>query len=401
MIQTPIQTVATPLAVSSCRVIDVDIQNGGDDYGYSSRRRSYGSIEVAPLPAGAVGLAPFVTKFFPANPIEKLGRAHALDLTQGHGYREFSLFFQAVHTCFAEHYPLALRPEVLMYLVINEIATAVNQNPDLFRDIFTSSSEREKIEVIDNALVRGNPASDWSRTLNMFEGKLAEKVPPATMGALLLNFTTGTAESRAATLVAFMDAAQSYYEYHTGTMCGIPRIRLDGSADDWQKFCSSIEAASRIFGRTDLMKLYFQHLMPVVSTIADQAIGGKVDNEFWASIYKWRSESGGDRCQGWITSFLAYTREDGGKLMPKPKWLFDCKNDRGFGGIGSGSFPTHVSSAPFLWNYYGEKLPMTYIGGILGVENDSGFVSPRLSYGVLNGNSLPPPSGRPKSRSSR
>jgi hypothetical protein len=285
----------------------------------------------------------------------------------------------------------------MLYLIVSELATAVNQNPEIFRDIFTYSSEKEKIVVISNSLVRGNPASDWGATLNLFEEQLAKKVPPTTMDALLPRFSTETIESRAATLVAFMDMAQSFYVYKTRSMCGIPRIRLDGTAEDWQKLFVVTEEMSRIFGnRTPLLKMYFQHLIPLVSKIADQASGTALDNEFWSSIYKFNSVSGGTRANGWITGFLAFIRDKSGMIVPKPEKFFDWKSvleenrDNDYVGLGSSIFPTHVSSAPFLWIYLGEKLPMTYIGGILGIENDGGFVSPQLSYAVLNGDLLPP-----------
>lgn len=372
----------TSSATSIARIIEVQIRSEHSPEGR-------GFVTASPIPSSQTSLAPFVQKFFPRNTIENLGRRTALYLGVRGDYQEYSLFFQALHHCFARHYPLALRPEVLLYLVVNEIATAVNQNPETFRDVFTSSSEKEKIEVIDNSLIRGNPDCSWGHTINLFEEKLAEKVPPATMEALLPRFSTETIESRAATLVAFMDAAQSFYEYHTGTLCGIPRIRLDGSLADWQKFSMAVDEMSQIFGRTAHLRRYFKHLLPVVFKIVDQAGSAPLDNEFWSSIYKWRSVSGGDHCGGWITAFLAYTRDGHGQLLPKEESLFDWKCKRAPDSIGSGSFPTHLSTAPFLWTYYEEKLPMTYVGGILGVENDGGFVSPQLSYAVLNGDPSP------------
>jgi hypothetical protein len=73
--------------------------------------------------------------------------------------------------------------------------------------------------------------------------------------------------------------------------------------------------------------------------------------------------------------------------VPKDKHLFDWTGLKENQGIPYGRFPKHVSSTPFVWRYLADQIPMTFIGGVLGVENEGGFISPQLSYGVLEGTS--------------
>ena len=49
----------------------------------------------------------------------------------------------------------------------------------------------------------------------------------------------------------------------------------------------------------------------------------------------------------------------------------------------TGSEPTHISGVPFTWYYLRDRIPMHFIGGVLGVDIADGTLVPNLSYGVL------------------
>jgi Domain of unknown function (DUF4419) len=361
--------------VSTGRVIQVSITD----------RYSRGKCIVpGNIPEKRADLAAFIEGVFPQTHIEHLGRTQAVELSRyGRGHSPYSLFFQAVHSSFDQHYPLALSPEVLMYLIAHEVAVTVNKHPETYRHLFTQSADKQTILVRDDTLVRGNPNSNWARTLDQFDIALTERVPPGIMDHLLPSFSTHTVESRAASLVTFMDAAKSFYDYRTQTMCGIPLVRLDGTPQDYQTLLNCCSQLAEVF-ETHLGE-YFRHLLPVLATIARTAAGAPVDNEFWKSLYKYNSLSGGDKCSGWITAFLAYTRDyKNGQMEPKRARLFDWASLSEHEGLSSGAFPTHVSTAPFIWEYYGTEYPMLFAGGVLGIENSAGFIKPQLSYAVLN-----------------
>lgn len=366
------------VAVQSVRTIDVQIEKEG---------RHTGFVSAEHLPTERVPLAEFVGELFPGHKIEHLHRPDILSLDTYRGrygvyVKPYSLFFQAVHEAYNQHLPFAIRPEVLAYLILHEIAVVVNAHPDDYRDLFTTSREKVIIMVRDDTLVKGDSCSDWGKTIGLFEGKMREFVPGQLLGNVIPGFSTDTPESRAATLVAFMDAAQSYYDYRVMTLCGLPRIRLDGTSDDYQKLLASAIELSHAFKRH--LSMYFEHLIPVLQTIAAQAAGEPIKNDFWKNLYQYNSGSGEPTFSGWITAFLAHTRTDEGQLIPKDERFFDWRQLHDCDGIPIGAVSTHVSSAPFQWSYLGTNYPMRFIGGVLGVEDSEGFVCPQLSYGVLN-----------------
>ena len=71
-----------------------------------------------------------------------------------------------------------------------------------------------------------------------------------------------------------------------------------------------------------------------------------------------------------------------GQLVVKADKYADWRGI-GYGGLHSGSEPSHVSIVPFTWHYFEEAYKMHFIGGILGVDVEEGALTPVLSYGVL------------------
>ncbi|PCI29005.1 hypothetical protein COB55_02955 [Candidatus Wolfebacteria bacterium] len=376
------QKIATsPLSV--CKEISLQIKD-------SSPFGGGGGIIVAePLPEKLYDVSSFVGKILPRRKIEYLGRKKMICLD----YPDpSSLFFQTVHQCFSRHYPLALRPEVLMHMIVCEIATTVKMNPEHYRDLFTQSTKREDISVRHDNLRRGDPDSPWDEALKLFRPKLEKVVPSAIMSAILPEFSTSTAEADIASLIAFMDAASPYYDYHTYTMCGISEIRMLGSVDDYERM---LEASKKLSGYfSDHLGLYFKHLLSVLEALVDQARGAPVDEKFWSSIYKFKSESGTSRFNGWMSAFINYIQpatsiDVAVELVQKPDKVFDWTrmNEEVGGcmvGLDAGCVPSDVSSVPFTWHYLEDNLPMTFIGGVLGIDNEDGYATPALSYGILN-----------------
>jgi hypothetical protein len=343
-----------------------------------------------------------VNALIPDAAIEHLGRLEMLNLYAScvdedlDGFSDFdpmalfgatintsSLFFQVVHACFSKHYPLALRPEVLMQLVLSQIAETVKRNPERYRELFTSSEEKEKIEVRHGELVPGQP-SPWHEAIELFYTALQKEIPSTIMEDVLVPFSTDTVEAQLARLVTFMDAASPFYDFSVMSMCGIPRVRMLGTAEDWQRLATSVANLSRFFG--DTLEKYFQHLIPVTDKLAAQAAGEAQDDLFWTSLYKFKSESGGDTCNGWITAFVNYVFDADRNVVQKPEDAYDWNAQHKYvmPGIVHNSVPSLVSSVPFVWKL-GDvtEINMLFLGGVMGIDNVDGCVTPALSYAVV------------------
>ncbi|MBI2473669.1 DUF4419 domain-containing protein [Candidatus Uhrbacteria bacterium] len=329
----------------------------------------------------------YIHALVPDGIIEHMGRREMLALP----LNTSSLFLQAVHACFANHYPLALRPEVLMQVVLTQIAEVVKRNPEHYRDLFTTSAKQETIRVRHDGLLLGNSNSPWHEAIRMFHPELQKRVPSHIMGDMLAPFTTDTIEAQLARLISFMDAASKYYKYVVETRCGIPRVRMLGTRDDWVTLAQAVNNLSRFFG--DKLGKYFQELIPVTQKLASQASGETTDDRFWTSLYKCEGKSGTPQCNGWITALFNYVQNPyprGNALVEKYSdeiYGRDYENQREksweFSSIAHNSVPSLISQTPFIWDYHGTEIPMMFMGGVLGIDDVGGCLTPSLSYAVI------------------
>ncbi|MEV7782721.1 DUF4419 domain-containing protein [Kitasatospora sp. NPDC088351] len=306
------------------------------------------------------------------------------------GEPSWSLLVRAAHLAFAGHLPLSLSPDVLWYAVVHEIAVHLRLNAEQYAGLFTRTpGERSTITVRDDSLFGPDP--DWARSIRLVREPLEQALGAETVELFQPSFSTTTPDDVSAALVALMDVVSPYYEFRWESLCGIPRIRLEGTADDWRLLASRVGELEQWF---DGLRPWFADLRPVLDTIA-RAAAGEVDEEFWRSLYTWESMSGGDFVSGWITAFFAHTQTPDG---PRPRETFgwhgrqdrrrrrrgrpDGRPDRPVRFL-ENDFPSHVSKVPFQWEQPGGIRAMAFVAGVLGVERDGEFVRPRLGHAVL------------------
>jgi hypothetical protein len=222
--------------------------------------------------------------------------------------------------------------------------------------------------------VKGSPENPWAEVFAEFSAQIREHVGPAIDLFIPRFSTTGPAERAAAEVVLF-DAVAAYFTYEVVTMCGIPAVTLEGTAEDWEA------VAERAQGFADLgLGWWLEGLTPVLRRLAETR--GRVDRPFWESIYKFHSFSGGASITGWITAFFPYLKDEQGNATvlnrwlaeggPGREWLLAGGEERGFGQDGpeAGTFPQGLSRAPFVWQYLHRRFDMEFLGGFVGVSQD-------------------------------
>jgi hypothetical protein len=304
-----------------------------------------------------------------------------------------SLGIQAIHQAFAAHVALSLTPDVLWYMIVHEVAEHVRQNTGRYAGIFTSTPESmQAIVVRDDSLRRDEP-SDWQCSIRLVRDPLRARISDWSMDLFLPQFSTTTEEAETALLVALMDVVSSFHRFEWGTACGIPQIRLEGDAADWQSLHFRADQLAREFGG---LCGYFADLLPVLQTIAETASGMTPDEDFWLSIYKAGDHSGGPYVNGWITAFFAHLQTDDGPRFKDQfgfKDPFDWRSmmSNSWGGYTTNRFPSHVSTVPFVWDYLGTRHNMAFAAGVTGVDFDEDtFLAPRLGFAVAETRELSP-----------
>jgi hypothetical protein len=186
---------------------------------------------------------------------------------------------------------------------------------------------------------------------------------------------------------------QSFFSYEFDTLCGIPKIVLEGTPEDWAALAKRVSGIGQ-FG----IGWWTGALAPILDEFVT-ASRGRVNTRFWQSIYKLDDRSGEPYTTGWITAFFPYlTDTETGRASRKNPWLAHggkklqemlyppaTSDSHRFGdGPTTSAFPSGLARAPFLWNYLNRTFEMEFLGGFVGVRQDvdSFCLRPEIGWAV-------------------
>jgi hypothetical protein len=307
-------------------------------------------------------------------PVEASGANLAnLVATQLHG------FLGAVHHAFDAHYPLVLSPDDVWLCIAQGFAIHIDLNAEALRRRFVRHEEKPNIVVRRDAFIKGSPENDWPGCFSEFSDQIAMHIGRK-RDLVVADFSTTGPIEKAVSEIVLMAAMRHYFDYTVVSMCGIPRVTLLGSIDDWK----SIRRRAEVLAEFDL-GWWVKALIPVLDQFVLAALG-QPDLAFWRSLYKRYNGSGGPYVTGWINTLFPYV--EAGHKPSLMRNEFATKWAEGFGQFHGGptadQFPTGLSKAPFIWNYLGTKIHMELIGGFVGVSQDpeTFAVRPALGWAV-------------------
>lgn len=289
---------------------------------------------------------------------------------------------EAVHTAFAQHYPLVLSPDDVWLCLAQGFALHVEANAEALRSRFVRHEGKLELELERHDFVKGSPDNDWQGCFSGWSDAIAAHLGKKRDLVVASFSTTGPIE-RAASELVLMSAVQRYFGFSMVTMCGIPAVTLLGTVEDWR----AIRRRAEVLAELDLTA-WTAVLLPVLDQLV-AAAAGNADRAFWRSIYKWDDNSGGPYVTGWINVLFPYLEEIHcgadwfeRQIQPNPyalDWPHDM--DDVFAGATLGSFPRGLSHVPFLWKYLGAEIPMTLAGGFVGISQDPQTLAVRPAIG--------------------
>lgn len=97
-----------------------------------------------------------------------------------------------------------------------------------------------------------------------------------------------------------MASFRRYFDYEAHTVCGIPRVTLLGTADDWRDLRRRVSDMA-----TYDLAWWVEALRPVCDKFVETA-EGRPDPSFWKAIYKPRAVYGATLITGWIGRLFPY-----------------------------------------------------------------------------------------------
>lgn len=280
-------------------------------------------------------------------------------------------FIAAVVNAYNHHLPLALDPDVIWLRIVQTVGIFVNLDPKAVRDCLVRHTDRVTLSVDGDrhGVVVGTGAQDpvaaapaWAGVVaEIVEGITERAATPELMETLLQPFSGTTAVHRTALSCTLMHMFQSYFSYEVTTMCGIPRVTLYGTPEDYASIVARTQRLARTFPG---LRWWFDDIIPVLTKISESAHGSP-DPDWWSRAVSISSSSGEHSVSGWLASFVAFERD-----VEKRTWRRAIRRKNG--GVDMQFMKPAVFEAPFTHTNLasGHKRPMVLLSGFLGLSQD-------------------------------
>lgn len=228
--------------------------------------------------------------------------------------------------CWHSHHGVVLTPDMVWFTLMNQVAQMIRENAEAFRPLFSESEGKREIIIETGELVR-MPMERLVLAIN-------SKLPSNNAALFTPEFSTTDELSREAVLASFADAMSPYYDYSM-LLCGLSKVRVDGTVDDWTVLQRRWAEISVLFV-DHISEPEFQwmvgvgvmingiHLNAMVAHgMIGEAADAVRDNErlsralrrgdwdleigqpFWRGMFRYeKCGSGHDTIGGWFTSFF-------------------------------------------------------------------------------------------------
>lgn len=292
---------------------------------------------------------------------------------------EIHPFVSALYYAYADHRKISISPDMIWLLICQGFSTHVNVNPEKFRTKLVTFNNKKKIIVntqsISNDFKKGSINSPWPLAFPVMADSISKYVKSDVHNLYVQKFTTTSYIEKAAYEIALLDVMSGYFEYEYATACGIPEIIIEGTKEDWQKIKNKLNS----FRGYDIDN-WIDSLEPIMQQFIN-ASENKIDNDFWANIFKQKEESGGPYITGWIIKFFPYVNYGNHEMIKNPYINREPKDF--MEGLTTNQFNNGLSKVDFNWNYYDNTYEMEFLAGFVGIKQDKKSLTLRPEIGWL------------------
>ena len=297
-------------------------------------------------------------------------------------------FIRTVDHSFRDHRPLILSPDMIWLLICQGFSNHINYSPEKFREDLVYHEGKMKLKARYNDFTKGDINNNWEIIFPQFAKEIKKHTKGELYETIVSEFSTTTIVEKSAFEIALMESVKEYFSYEVIPICGIPKITLEGTTEDWIKVLNNTKKLRKY----DL-DWWVDDLTPILEQFIETS-KGDVNLTFWKSIYKQYEEKEEKGCSylkvpyvnGWIIKFYPYINqikmpERGNNKLTRNPFIGSSFSFLEFD-LELGSFPNNVCSVDFEWFYYSEKFDMKLFSGFIGAIQDKETVSlkPNISW---------------------
>jgi hypothetical protein len=202
----------------------------------------------------------------------------------------------AVHIAFSQHRPLTLSPDAIWMVIAQGFGHHVAENASELRGRLIRHEGKHELAV----MTRNLSLSSFAGAIASFSEQIKCETDQVLHETLVCDFSTTTPGIRTASEVALMDTFSSYFTYAIMCVCGIPKITIEGTPQDWERIRDRIEILA-----TYGLEWWVRRMRPILDEFV-LASEGRPNQEFWKAIYKPQAVYARELATGWIAELFPY-----------------------------------------------------------------------------------------------
>ncbi|KAG9305391.1 hypothetical protein G9A89_011524 [Geosiphon pyriformis] len=169
-------------------------------------------------------------------------------------------FVAAIHQAYNLHQHRRISPDNVWLTIVQGVSQHINLNAEKFRSYFVNHEGEKNIIVF---------AADESAYSKSWRERTLE-----------CNFLTSTSVSTTASKIILLNAMKKYFKYHVWTYCGIPKVTLEGTLEDWENLQKKVVKLRELSLDMDF---WLDRLEPVVWQLV-VTYRSDIDEKFWSKV---------------------------------------------------------------------------------------------------------------------
>ncbi|CAG8529818.1 22217_t:CDS:1 [Gigaspora margarita] len=288
----------------------------------------------------------------------------------------------AIIHAYTLHQHLRLSPDDIWLTIVQGVSTHINKNAEHFRSLFVDHRGKKDVDVDARDIigyVNGNIFGDWPQVITRFSDTIDKQVKKEGLKQLFeCDFSTTSNSSLTASRIILLDAMKKYFRYKLRGGCGIPKVTLDGTLEDWLHIQEKLTEIRNLGLNIDF---WFNRLEPVIAQFIE-TYKGNVDENFWNMVITQVPQIGPSDGEvigtlpawdGWISAFFPYS--ESGFDMPRSIKPFDI--------------PSGLVYVPVELKILDDNFKINVAAGFLGARqdkiDDEYIVSPVIGWYISEG----------------
>lgn len=229
------------------------------------------------------------------------------------------------------HKPLRLRPDDINLALQLVWSTCLNLNAEKFRSEFVEHQGKMELKV-ESLVFDSNFFCQQFANLMMKNVKNPEFIEQFTK-----EFTTTTPLIKTVTNQLLMNTLKEYFSCSMILGCGISKVIMEGTKEDWKKLNDSYQYFKNFFSKTEL-NVWFVHFDIIMNNfikmreLQDEGTVNATDDlkEFWLRVICYVPQGSGNQTilGGWVRLLTPYSSSNKIIGLHKPILCLDLNKSR-------------------------------------------------------------------------